>query len=209
MFYKIFLTFIFTIVSHNIFASEIFKNFDEWNNWFNANKTTLRGEMSCKITDQIIIEVKEGKPKRYTNFRNEPKVGDKLSLIYQSIGESVKFQLTHPSEEYFNTAIGAEKADINTQVASFYHGDDFLKYTLGRLTVRKDSLSFQKYNIAGGYSLELDRYYKNDWGGIFTAIYAGEPHVITLDCRNIKDKIDEIIERYKTYPGKLETKKKY
>jgi len=185
----------------------MFENLDEWNKWYNANKTTLAGEMSCKVTDQIIMEVKEGKPKRYSHYNNKPKIGDKLSLIYQTVGEKIKFQLKHPSEEYFNTQINADKGEIKSRIASFYSGGDILKYFLQRLTIRKDSLSFQTYNIAGGYSLELKRYYKSDWEGIFTAIYGGKPQVITLDCRNITDKINEIIERYKTYPGKLKFKK--
>ncbi len=201
---KIFFTFIFIIISPNIFAS----NLEEWNKWYNANKTTLAGEMSCKITDQIIIKVKEGKPKRYSHYTNQPKIGDKLSLIYQTVGEKIKFQLKHDSAEYFDTSFFAQKGEIKSKIASFYNNSSrTLKYYLGRLTIRQDSLSFQKYNIVGGYSLELKRYYKSDWGGIFIGTYVGEPHVITLDCRNITDKIDEIIERYKTYPGKVKFKK--
>ena len=64
---KIFFTFIFIIISQNIFANDIFENLDEWNKWYKANETTLAGEMSCKITDQIIIKVKEGKPKNRLN----------------------------------------------------------------------------------------------------------------------------------------------
>ena len=78
----------------------------------------------------------------------------------------------------------------------------FLK-KLNNLILFPTHLSFQYYNVAGGFSLELERYYKSDWEGIFTAINFGKPQIITLDCRNITDRIDEIIERYKNYPGKF------
>ena len=74
---KIFFTFIFIILSPNIFANDIYENLDEWKKQSNVNKTTLAREMSCKITDQIIMEVKEGKPKRYSHFNNKPKVGNR------------------------------------------------------------------------------------------------------------------------------------
>ena len=198
----------FIVFFANAIASDSVENLDEWSQWFDANKETIEGEMLCKITDQIIVEVEEGKPKRFSGYHNQPKVGDKLSLIYRTFGEQLKFQLKHPSNVYFDTNINAEKGEARFQVASFYDGSELLKYFFARLTIRKDSLSFQKYNIAGGYSLELERYYKSDWGGIFTAIYMGEPQVITLDCRHRTDKIDEIIERYETYPGKLVIKNK-
>ena len=204
---KILLTLIFIVISQSIFASDVFENLDEWNKWFNANKTTLAGEMSCKITDQIIMEVKEGKPKRYSHYNNKPKVGDKLSLIYQTFGEKIKLQLKHPLEEQFNMSINAEKVDINSKIASFYNSSETLKYFHESFTLRKDSLDVKYFIIAGGFSLYMKRYYKNDWEGVFTSNWGQQIQIITLDCRTITDKIDEIIERYNTYPGKLKFKK--
>jgi hypothetical protein len=46
----------------------------------------------------------------------------------------------------------------------------------------------------------MNRYYKSDWD-------ANQSQILNLDCSSISDKIDEIIERYKTYPGDYTYKK--
>jgi len=53
----------------------------------------------------------------------------------------------------------------------------------------------------------MKRYYKTDWEGVFTQIYKTQTIIITLDCRHKTDKIEEMINLYKKYPGKLKIKK--
>ena len=150
--------------------------------------------------------MKEGKPKRYSHYTNQPQIGDKLNLTYISNGEMIFLKLKNNLREYLDTSITSEKGKINSKIASFYN----YSLNLGNvksLIIRKDSLDLQNYTAAGGNYLEMKRYYKSDWQAIFTIIWIGETQIITLDCRNKSDKIDEIIERYKTYPGRLKLKK--
>ena len=51
--------------------------------WLEKNQELIEGTMKCKITDQIIVEVKEGKPKRYSHFTKYAKIGDTIIGVYK------------------------------------------------------------------------------------------------------------------------------
>ena len=66
-------------------------SFAKWNKWAETNDTPLEGEMNCKITDQIILFTEEGKPKRYSNQKDSPKIGDSLTLNYNASERNIVF----------------------------------------------------------------------------------------------------------------------
>ena len=72
--------------------------------------------------------------------------------------------------------------------------DCTLKYWYNRISIFLNKISYQNYNILGGKLLEINRYYKSDWDVNLTGIYGKHAQILTLDCRSISDKIDEIIE---------------
>ena len=158
--------------------------------------------MTCKITDQVIMDVKDGKPIRYSSYKEDVKIGDSFTLKYFALQNSIKITLKHLSKEYIDISIIAEKglgADTK-EVHYRNNADSTFKYWYNRI-------SYQNYNILDGKLLEMNRYYKSDWDANFTGIYVKQTKILTLDCRGISDKIDEIIERYKTYPGDYTYKK--
>ena len=200
MIMKTLFTFIFIIISPNIFAS----NIKEWNKWMNESRKPIDGEMKCKITDQIVLQVKDGKPERFTGITNQPKIGDTLNFTYSSYNERIKTVLKNPQKEYLNTQIPAVKGNgVKSKIIRFE------KDTIGHksLYMTEDVIGLD-YSIFGlNNHLNMKRYYKTDWEGIFTDIYETQTIIITLDCRHQTDKIGEMINLYKKYPGKLKIKK--
>mgnify|MGYP001378857515 CR=1 FL=1 len=207
MFMKTLFTFIFIIISPNIFASTL----DEWNKWYKekVNNKTIKGEMTCKITDQVIMDVKDGKPIRYSSYKDQAKVGDRLSLIYSSIGDKISIKLTHPSEQYIDTSISAEKGKGSDKKMVFFNNnpDGKMRHYYNTMSIYDDLMKYKNHNFIGSKTIYMTRYYKSDWDGIFTGLYGNQTHIFTFDCRNIVDKIDEIIDRFNTYPGRLIYKK--
>jgi len=197
---KILFTFIFIIISPNIFAS----NLEVWNKWIKESLTPIDGEMKCKITDQIIFEVKEGKPLRYSHFTKKPKIDDTLTFTYSSWNEKIKVILKHPQEEYLNDLLDASKGKgTNSKYINFYNNILGKKY----INISRDSIEMEKSVLGLVHYLSMDRYYKSDWQGVFTRIFDTQTQILSLDCRHTKDKIDEMLNLYKKYPGKLNTKK--
>ena len=193
---KILFTFIFIIISPNIFAS----NLEGWNKWIKESLTPIDGEMKCKITDQIIFEVKEGKPLRYSHSIKKPKIGDTLTFTYSSWNEGIKVILKHPQEEYLNDLLDASKGKgTNSKYINFYNNILGKKY----INISRDSIEMEKSVLGMMYHLSMNRYYKSDWQGVLTHIYDTQTQILSLDCRHTKDKIDEMLNLYKKYPGKL------
>ena len=202
---KILFTFIFIIISPNIFAS----NLKEWNKWFNKNYSGIESEMSCKITKQVVFDVDDGKPKTYDSYKDKPKIGDRLTLMFYAYGDILRLTVKHSLEEYIENSMFAEKGKgIRSKSISFRNNvNGILKYYFNTMRIFSDRISYQYSSFEQVINLEMSRYYKSDWDGIFTSINGEQTQVMTLDCRSVSDKFDEIIKRYNTYPGKLDVKK--
>ena len=197
---KILFTFIFIIISPNIFAS----NLEGWNKWIKESLTPIDGEMKCKITDQIVLQVKDGKPERFTGITNQPKIGDTLNFTYSSYNERIDIILKNQKNEYFSYNIPAVKGfGIKSKVIRFEND------TIGHQSfyMTEDVIGLDYSFLGINKHLNMNRYYKSDWEGVFTNIYETQTQIISLDCRHKTDKIEEMINLYKKYPGKLKIKK--
>ena len=197
---KTLFTFIFIIISPNIFAS----NLEEWNKWMHESRKPIDGEMKCKITDQIVLQVKDGKPERFTGITNQPKIGDTLNFTYYSLNERIRIILKNPKKEYFNNNIPAVKGNgVKSKVIRFEEDTSVQQ----SLYMTEDKIGYY-FSFVGlvNHHLNMKRYYKNDWEGILTNVYETQTQIISLDCRHINDEIGEMINLYKKYPGILNTK---
>ena len=196
---KTLFTFIFIIISPNIFAS----NIKEWNKWMHESRKSIDGEMKCKITNQIVLEVKDGKPALFSFVTGEPKIGDRLNFTYSSFNERIKIILKNQKKEYFNNNIPAVKGNgVKSKVIRFEEDTSVQQ----SLYMTEDMIGYDFSFLGLDNHLNMKRYYKNDWEGVFTQIYETQTQIISLDCRHISDEIGEMINLYKKYPGKLNTK---
>lgn len=174
----------------------------EYNLWAEKNDDQLKGEMNCKITDQIILAVQDGKTIRYVGAKDQPIIGDSLTFTYDASERNFTFVLGNSSHEYLDENL--RKGFGAT--ANFGRTSNF---SFDRLVIRQNSLVFRSTNPLRSKTLQLHRYYKSDWGGMLTFSFHGKEYkstqistqILTLDCRTIKDSIDAILFRFATYPG--------
>ena len=150
----------------------------------------LKGEMSCKVKDSVLLAVEDGKSQRYTGEKNSFNVGDTLFLNYEYTeyfykpSYVMKFQLVDKARDGTYISV-SEMSSIEA--------------TLGNLNFSEDTIFIKSmFDIR----LSLRRYYKNDWEGIYTAEVVGDFYVwtVALDCRNQENKIEEIIKAYEKRP---------
>ncbi len=168
---------------------------------------SIVGSFNCKIKYQKILEMKEGIAKEYDRYENDIKVGNSFFIEYH-------FDMTHNSIIIFSSnkptingigllAQGFYKKNIYSDNFNFYIGGDDLERN-ANVTLDKNGDFFKIQPINYGdwvgrtNELYLQRYYKNDWTGIFSKIVSSNKYelqyqIVGLDCRNTDDKFYEII----------------
>lgn len=113
----------------------------------------------------------------------------------------IKVKLIHPKEEFIDTLIAAEKGKKEAKGIHFVdpmHNNIFI---VDRLKIFPNQINYVHHNLLGGETLNLYRYYKSDWNGIYTGLFGSQTQILSFDCRTISNQIDQIINRYRTYPG--------
>ena len=188
-----------SLISQDVWAEKT--HFKQWSEWMDDNRKPIDGEMSCKITDQVIVGVEEGKPFRCTGYKGEPEVGDSLTFTYSSYNDLIKVKLIHPKEEFIDTLIAAEKGKKDAKGIHFVDPMHDNIFIVARLKIFPNQINYVHHNLLGGETLNLYRYYKSDWNGIYTGLFGSQTQILSFDCRTISNQIDQIINRYRTYPG--------
>jgi len=184
--------------SFGVFADEenpLYKLFKEQVDAGTLKKPiNLQGEMSCKVKDSILIEVEDGKSKRYSGAKDSFNVGDTLYVSYRY-------------EEYFNRPAYVMNFSFEDRLREDTHlyvsENSSLPSSVTSLTFSEEKI-FVKDILQR--NLSLRRYYKNDWEGIFSFAYGPEFYTwtVTLDCRNQEGRLEEILKAYENRPEKID-----
>jgi len=148
------------------------------------------------------MDAQNRKPIRYSRYKEDVKIGDSFTLKYFALHNSIKITLKYLSKEYIDSSFISEKGLGADSKGVYFRNnvDGTLKYSHNRISIFLNKITYQNYNILCRKPLEMNRYYKSDWD-------ANQSQILNLDCSSISDKIDEIIEQYKTYPGDYTYKK--
>ena len=151
----------------------------------------ISGIFTCKIKDITILEMEEGLPKTYKGFEGRSKIGDNMQF---------KYQFEFP--KYFSFERIGEKLnwrEILRITDQIKHKDELMRELSPGYYFSEDShvgLSSDNIDVkdSRGGELSLIRYYKNDWHGVLVRddAYAGA-NIISLDCRNPGNSLDEIL----------------
>ena len=170
----------------------------------------LTGSMRCEIKDQKLLEISDGIPSSYSKYEGELSTGGRFSLIYtfSSEHQTVEIKTTGGKE---NGPLNAERSfslrtastkTVNRRARVLYAlGGGMMSEMVGRPV---DFLEWRPDSINIGYiaesSLNLRRYYKSDWMGMYSSVTAlrDSPiisHVITFDCKhNTPDRFQDMFE---------------
>ena len=183
----------------------------------------LAGNMSCKVKSNKVIEIEEGIVKEYDGWTDGFKEGDNLALQYDHIngrfGLLIEDKIRNSNP--FAMALSTESDNVGI-ITSFknsyavrkpfgieiFFSTDLIYARNGKYIDPSKSLEPPQTS-----SLQLKRYYKNDWQGIVTVANYFFTSVYTLDCRHTDDQLDKklsVLDRAKRiyYAKERQTKAK-
>ena len=148
---------------------------------------TIDFALTCKVTDQVLIETKDGKAKRYSAYKDDLKIGDTFKITFKLV--AVK--------EYYKLDIKAEALSVRSQISSdetTYSGvGNGVRYDVFPydITLTEDYISLR--GILG--ELVLKRYYKNDWDLMTSeGSSTGISRTLVANCMGMPKEFDEILE---------------
>ena len=178
----------------------------------------LVGRMKCEVKSNDVITTQEGKPQKFIGYEDKFVVGDKLTITYENVSSSFSVMMKDPvrDDQFMTTSISDYDQD-----RSFHKP----KYSEGIL-LRSKGLSNPRFIISGTEfensifasseiisasnnlrSLELRRYYKNDWEGLYFSKFNLQLQIAVLDCRHTSDNLDTFIEKLHFEHEKYEQKR--
>jgi len=170
----------------------------------------IQGSMDCKVTDQQITRIEDGIVKKFVGYSDGYQINDKFTFRYE-IALKKKQEFKHFVLGFGHVPIVSKGRSDGIHIAaysSFSPQKIIMSDYQGYRAVIHDKISgifrFSPNEISVsqtiGSTLEMKRYFKNDWSGIiFKNALNDDPsvHYVTFNCTNINDKIDSIFSRLK------------
>ena len=151
---------------------------------------------NCKILDQQLLGITDGKSSRYNGYEGGTKVGDtfKLDFRYVRTGGKYFLQMTSDHKEL-------------TTISFAVFNSDFKNVNNDGLVLWKDSsdvsqrISDNVINLEGrGYSqITGRRYYKNDWNLMLRLGSWDEIFIQTANCMNVPRELGIMLEKVRAY----------
>lgn len=150
------------------------------------------GSMDCVVTGNVVISSEEGKFKQYSGFKDGTQVGDRATLeyrvadngIYLSLGGKL-FEKTNEKTIINMSISSSSKKESNpTKVKGFHISTDYEKIWL-----TEDYISVNT-QLSG--ELNMKRYFKNDWHGIYSfyEVVGMSAQTAVINCRHTKDEMN-------------------
>ena len=162
----------------------------------------LEFNLTCKVSDQVVLGIKDGESSRYTHFLDTVNDGDSFQI---------KFSMKY-SEDFYNLSISSAGLQI---IGTSFKSDElnwlppastkyiFTSISLGK--VQGNLNSNELYINSLFQKTSIERYFKNDWQLIATsAVDAQGTRLLTANCMNMPSKFDDMLEIIEGVSGKLD-----
>ncbi len=169
-------------------------------------------KLSCKVTDNIVLAVNEGKPQRYGGFNEGAEVGDQFQIViyggrrqrkpnykgFELLG--IKFEGLRDSSvdvaaghRLFVASWGVTfTSKLDQKKRSFENGRVYEQFVV----LGPDAFGFSNLSLSQTLTLRVERYYNNDWAGSFTTTTTlprfGSSQILTFDCRGLNENLDRL-----------------
>ena len=148
---------------------------------------------TCKVLDQQMLEVMDGKSSRYSGYTDGSKIGDTFKL---------DFEYTELYQEAYTLSFESNHKDVSlisfVDNGYFTELDDSGHYSWNVFGVYGHNLSENSLRIASvDWQLTGRRYYKNDWNLLLRSGMYDQIFIQTANCMNVPDKLGIILEKIK------------
>ena len=172
---------------------------------FNGWAVDIDGSMRCTIKDQIIIEIEDGVTTRYSGVEAKSKKGDSVLFTYEYDEQKSELQISldsNPGDGFFISTYDTNTTATNEMTRKTMEkatGMNFPRryFVYSPLKKTTDVFSMNEDSIRANssiWNLDLERYFKNDWNGMFTEVLTNSTHIVAFDCRQKNNRLDELLE---------------
>jgi hypothetical protein len=150
------------------------------------------GSMDCVVTGNVVISSEEGKFKQYSGFKDSTQVGDKATFEYwvgdKNIYLGLGGKLLEKTNEktIINTSIAtSRKKNSNPTTVKGFH----IETEYEEIWLTEDYISINTSELG---DLNMKRYFKNDWHGIYSFYerVSMSSQTATINCRHTKDEMN-------------------
>lgn len=179
----------------------------------------VEGRMNCQVKSNRVTTVEEGKPKEFTGYEGKFVVGDSLTIIYENLFSnfSVIIEDRLRDDRVMTASVGSNDIDRSFHEPKYSEG--ILLRSKGIFADPRFVMSNPEFEMSvfansdiisasnNLASIELERYYKNDWQGVYFQKINLALQITTLDCRHTRDRLDTFIEKLHFEQTKLHQKR--
>ena len=165
-------------------------------------QANIEFRLSCEVKFNIIIAAEEGKTRSYTHYDGQFIVGDTLNFMAQlRPNYSLYMRLNDPLRDEIIAGTALSAKDIrywNTEQMD-YLSDEFNGYPSSFNIDGVDKITLDERILIQSPSVQLERYYKDDWHGIVSKNSGMEIQVAMLACRTVgRTELSEITDKLKS-----------
>jgi len=160
------------------------------------------GSMSCTVQSNYIVNVKDGVTKSYNGYVDGIGLNDTVILTY-SVTPNGNFAINLKAlsgryiSRYRELYLEVNPSDPSFEILSLGAtslGDAISSVSQSglmsaKISASEDSLYFEDIVKFGRF----ERYYKNDWQGLFQSQRGFETQIATFNCRHNQNGLDEFI----------------
>jgi len=151
--------------------------------------------LTCKVQDQIVFGIEDGKTQRFGGYQNGLEIGDSFQITFKMKEDDNFFNLNIDSTGI--RAYANFQSKYVNKITS-YGFVDYLNNQVGSISPNSISIRYLFGNV------HLNRYFKNDW----QLMYATPPtvqstHMLTANCMNMPKQFDKVISIIESVAGEL------
>lgn len=165
---------------------------------FPSNMKRFKFSLSCKVLDQTITTIEDGKSKKFGFYKDGLMTGDSFTITWEywvnypvvidkdghAEGERLYIDYS-PNFDYLNGQFNRNREDVQV----------FTSLARDKYVIKKSYIRLVRDMATGVRTLILSRYYKNDWQLSFSRhSYNGEKWILNGNCMNMPKDFNEMIE---------------
>ena len=153
--------------------------------------------LTCKVVDQVILSINDGKPTRYTYYNDSVKIGDNFPINFKMQTQGDWYQLSIHSDELLIARPIFESLSVKKypDAYAFSRDDGIFIGNISSSRIYIDDI-FAK--------ADMTRYFKNDWQLLTTTtVSVDSTRMLTANCMNMSIKFDDALKIIAQISGEL------
>ena len=160
--------------------------------------------IKCKVLDQAILSLEDGKSTRYIGFEEGAKIGEDVSFSFSfyHFPSTQTYEVQIDNSQY--PAVLIARSILNSSLSPKINNAQIVSQEKDQFGNEMTASLGESYlRIEGGmngHTITGSRYYKNDWHFFVKGGVATETHFLqTLNCMNVPSSYSEMLTTIHSY----------